>query len=279
MANLTNTQRIGALVPATNPVVEPDFYRVVPPEITVHFERMWNGVWGSQPEVPPYGSGDGSGHRLSMSSGEANEIDWALFGFDANKMNDDVARGASSLSNIGPDVLVYACTSGTWHKGYMAYDQRMAEIMQEASGIPSITAVTSCISAMRYMGSRKLSIAGPYRNYHLRNRLKPLMEEAGFEVLSADGEPWMQDSMNPREIDAEPPQTIIDFVPTVAEEEADTIFLPGTAWRALDAAEELEQKLGKTVITVNQATIWLALRRLCWTKPVPGYGSLLRNLQ
>ena len=53
MANLTNTQRIGALVPATNPVVEPDFYRVVPPEITVHFERMWNGTWGSQPEAPP----------------------------------------------------------------------------------------------------------------------------------------------------------------------------------------------------------------------------------
>ena len=36
MTNLTETQRIGALVPATNPVVEPDFYRVVPPEITVH---------------------------------------------------------------------------------------------------------------------------------------------------------------------------------------------------------------------------------------------------
>ena len=132
MANLTNTQRIGALVPATNPVVEPDFYRVVPPEITVHFERMWNGTWGSQPEARP----PTAGHKLSMSSGEANEIDWALFGFDVNKMNDDVARGgASSLSNIGPDVLVYACTSGTWHKGYMAFDQRMAEIMEESSGI------------------------------------------------------------------------------------------------------------------------------------------------
>ena len=274
MANLTNTQRIGALVPATNPVVEPDFYRVVPPEITVHFERMWNGTWGSQPEAPA-----DSGHRLAMSSSEANEVDWALFGFDVNKMNDDVARGASSLSNIGPDVLVYACTSGTWHKGYMAFDQRMAEIMEEASGIQSITAVTACIAAMRHMGSRRISIAGPYRNYHLRNRLKPLMEEAGFEVLSADGEPWMQDSMNPREIDAEPPQTIVDFVPTVAEEEADTIFLPGTAWRALDAVEELEQRLGKTVITVNQASIWLALRRLGWTKPIPGYGSLMRNLE
>ena len=89
-------------------MVEPDFYRVVPPEITVHFERMWNGAWGSHPHASTE-----SGHRLSMTSEEANEIDWALFGFDVGKMNEDVARGASALSNIGPDVLVYACTSGT----------------------------------------------------------------------------------------------------------------------------------------------------------------------
>lgn len=274
MADLSNTRRIGALVPATNPVVEPDFYRVVPPEITVHFERMWNGTWGSQPET----SAD-TGHRLGMSSGEANEIDWALFGFDVNKMNDDVARGASSLSNIGPDLLVYACTSGTWHKGYMAFDQWMADTMEGASGVPSITAVTSCIAAMRHMGSRRLSIAGPYRNYHLRNRLTPLMEEAGFEVLTAEGEPWMQDSMNPREIDAEAPQTIVDFAISVAHEDADTVFLPGTAWRALDAAEELEQRLGKTVVTVNQATIWLALKQLGWKEPIEGFGSLLRSFE
>ena len=275
MANLTNTHRIGALVPATNPVVEPDFYRVVPPEITVHFERMWNGTWGSQPETNTE-----TGHRLSMTSNEADEVDWALFGFDVGKMNDDVARGASALSNIGvptswstpaPRVRGIRAiwpTIGGWRKSW-----------RQPSGVQSITAVTSCIAAMRHMGSRRLSIAGPYRNFHLRNRLKPLMEEAGFEVLSADGEPWMQDSMNPREIDAEPPQIIIDFVPTVVHEEADTIFLPGTAWRALDAAEELEQKLGKTVITVNQATIWMALRRLGWSKPIDGYGSLLRDLE
>ena len=274
MANLTNTHRIGALVPATNPVVEPDFYRVVPPEITVHFERMWNGAWGSQPEMST-----ASGHRLNMTSAEANEVDTALFGFDVARMNEDVSRGASALSNIGPDVLAYACTSGTWHKGYLAYDRMIAGIMEEASGVQSITAVASCIAAMRHLDSRKLSIAGPYRNFHLRNRLKPLMEEAGFEVLSADGAPWMEDSMNPREIDMDPPQAIVDFALTVAKDEADTIFLPGTAWRALDAVEELEQRLGKTVISVNQATIWMALRRVGWTKPIDSYGSLLRKLE
>ena len=80
------------------------------------------------------------------------------------------------------------------------------------------------------------------------------------------------------EIEEETVQTIIDFVPTVVKDEADTIFLPGTAWRGLDAVEPLEQQLGKTVISVNQATIWLALRRIGWTEPILGFGSLLRKL-
>lgn len=270
---MTSGKRIGALLPATNPVVEPDFYRVIPEQVTVHFERMWNGRWGGQPGIP-----DDEAYRVNMSSNEADEVDWALFGFNATKMNEDVVRGARSLANINPDVLVYACTSGTWHKGNLAYDQEMAETMRAASGVPAITAVGSCLEAMSFMGARSISIAGPYRNFHLRNRLKPFLEEAGFQVVSADGEPWMQESMNPLEIEAEDSAVIANFVPTVVKDEADTVFLPGTAWRALDAVEELEQELGKTVITVNQATIWLALRYIGWKEPIEGYGKLLRRL-
>ncbi len=271
---MARTKRIGALLPATNPVVEPDFYRVIPGGVTVHFERMWNGRWGGQP-----GATEDEQYLVNMSSEEANTVDWALFGFDVSKMNDDVVRGARSLANIGPDLLVYACTSGTWHRGNLDFDRKMSETMQAASGVGAITAVGSCLEAMRFMGTQAISVAGPYRNFHLRNRLKPLLEEAGFAVVSADGEPWMQDSMNPMEIEEQDPQVIVDFVPTVVKEEADTVFLPGTAWRALDAVEELEQKLGKLVITVNQATIWLALRKVGWTQPIHGYGRLLRNLE
>ena len=70
MVDLTNTRRIGALVPATNPVVEPDFYRVVPPEITVHFERMWNGAWGSQPDTSTE-SGNGESGNGESGNGES----------------------------------------------------------------------------------------------------------------------------------------------------------------------------------------------------------------
>ena len=265
-------KRIGALLPATNPVVEPDFYTVIPRDITIHFERMWNGRWGNQPEK----AGD-EAYKANMSSEEANTVEWAMFGINQTKMNEDVERSVRSLANVDLDVLAYACTGGTWHRGNLAYGRQIAEEMHRVSGVPAITAVGSCLEAMRYMGTRRISVAGPYRNYHLQNRLKPLLEEAGFEVVSAEGEPWMQDSMNPRDIDVQEPQVIADFVPTVVKEEADTVFLPGTAWRALEAVDALEQVLGKTVITVNQATIWKALREVGWTEPIEGYGSLLRN--
>lgn len=273
---MAKLKRIGAIIPATNPVVEMDFYTAIPLStgISVHFERMYNGQWANQPPKP-----EEAAYRVKMSQEEMTKTNWVMFGINQTMMNADVERSARSLANIHPDVIAYACTGGTWHQGNLAYDRQMAELIHQSSGgVPSVTAVGSCIEAMRAMGTRRISVAGPYRNHHLQTRLKPLLEEAGFEVVSVAGEPWMQQSVNPAEIDEQDPQVIIDFALTVARPEADTVFLPGTAWRALEAAEELERRLKKTVITVNQATLWNALRTIGATKPIPGYGKLLRNI-
>jgi maleate isomerase len=49
-------------------------------------------------------------------------------------------------------------------------------------------------------------------------------------------------------------------------------------WRALEAAGELERRLGIPVVTANQATIWATLRALGVNQPIPGFGSLLEKL-
>ncbi len=38
---MARPKRIGALVPSTNQVVEPDFNMMAPKGVTVHAERMW----------------------------------------------------------------------------------------------------------------------------------------------------------------------------------------------------------------------------------------------
>ena len=88
----------------------------------------------------------------------------------------------------------------------------------------------------------------------------------------------MQTSLDPADIGDQDPEVILDFVPRVVHPEADGVFISCTAWRALEVVEELEQRLGKPVVTSNQATIWLALKRLGITTPIKGYGRLLETL-
>ena len=150
-------------------------------------------------------------------------------------------------------------------------------MIQRITDLPAITAVGSSVEALRYVGARRISIAGPYGNRLLREQLKPLLERLGFQVVSADGEPEMQHRTRSVVIGNQDPQMIADFVPRVVKPEADTVFLPGTAWRAMEVVDELERKLGKTVIAVNQATIWNALGKLGWRQSIEGYGQLLRT--
>ncbi len=67
---MTSAKGTGALLPGTNPVVEPDFYSVLPDQVTVHSERMWNGRWAGQPGIQ-----DDEEYRVNMGSKEADEID------------------------------------------------------------------------------------------------------------------------------------------------------------------------------------------------------------
>ena len=57
--------------------------------------------------------------------------------------------------------------------------------------------------------------------------------------------------------------------------EADALLCSCTAWRSLEAADRIEQQLGKPVITSNQATIWAAFRAIGLERRFRGYGQLL----
>ena len=56
--------------------------------------------------------------------------------------------------------------------------------------------------------------------------------------------------------------------------EADALFLSCTALRALGCVERLEDRIGKPVITSNQAMIWRCLRLAGINDPIQGYGRI-----
>ena len=58
--------------------------------------------------------------------------------------------------------------------------------------------------------------------------------------------------------------------------DAEGLFVSCTALRAAEVAERIEEAIGRPVVTSNQASVWRCLRLLGLTRPLPGYGRLLR---
>ena len=239
--------RIGILVPSTNQVVEPDFMALVPPGVTFHTERLWNVS-----RTPP-GGGDGTYLQT---------------------MNNDLERGVASLTSANLDILVYACTSGTYHRGNIEYNNLITKKIEHLSGLVAITAVTASIEALSSISPGNISIIGPYGQELLTKRLTPLLESQGFSVIDARGESSMLQRTHDSVIGDQDPELIYDFVINSVHPKTDTIFLPGTAWRTLEIVHRLEEHLQRRVISVNQATIWSTFKKLGVRTIGAGFGSL-----
>ena len=244
---MARLKRIGLITPAVNLAIEPDFYSVAPKGVAVHAERMLT-------------------YESKQKGGDSHELD---------KANEDVERAARYLRGIDLDLIAYACTAGTFHTGRWEHDEELGTLIQKASGVPCITALHASVEALNRVKAKKISIVGPYGD-QLLARLTSLLEKKGFEVLSAEGEPTMKQRINAAVISNQDPEVILNFVPKAINAASDTVYLPGSAWRALEVVDELEKKTGKTVVTVNQGIIWLALRRVGVSEPINGFGKLLK---
>ena len=80
-------------------------------------------------------------------------------------------------------------------------------------------------------------------------------------------------------------EDIVRVAPTFMEEfalsldrpDADAIFISCGALRVLDIIEDLEQRVGKPVVTSNQALVWDVLRLAGIEDRFEGYGRLFRD--
>ena len=233
-------KRIGLMVPSTNTTCEPDFYRTVPPEITVHAQRMWL-------------TNDGEG---------AASVD---------RMNEDTKRGAEYLKTAQVDVVVYGCTTGSFYKG-PAYDAELLEMISETAGVPAVGMSPAVAEALRSLGAQRISVATPYPDW-INDQLRAYYETLGFEVLNVDGDPTVAGSGHQVAND-QAPETVLEFAASVCLPEADALFCSCAAWRTMEIVEELEERIGRPVVASNQAAIWATLKELGVTSPATGLGTL-----
>jgi maleate cis-trans isomerase len=152
----------------------------------------------------------------------------------------------------------------------------MLQVIEREAGVPAVATSPSVVDALRFFGARRISVATPYPEWNNR-KLRAYLEGMGFDVLNLEAEPTAAQSGN-QGINEQEPTVIAEFASRACHPDADALLCSCTAWRSVEAVDEIERRTGKPVVTSNQASLWSCLRALGVTERITGFGRLLGSL-
>ena len=233
---MTRDFRIGLLVPSSNTTVEPEFYRALPDDVTLHCARMF----------------------LQQITTDSIE-----------RTAEDVERESRGLASADVDVVVLGATAPSFIKG-LGYDREMCARIEKACGKPAITTSSALIDALRLLGIRRISLGSAYTE-KVNNICSNFLRGNELEVVAMDGL-GMEDNLAVGRL---PSATAYDMGRSIDRPECEAIVLACTNWRSMEILDRLERDLGKPVLSTTQVSIWAALQKIGYPNPITGYGTLL----
>jgi len=232
--------KIGLIVPSTNTVNEPEFNMMAPHGVSIHSARI-------------------------MLLGKATEESYI-------KMGEETSRAAAELGTAEVDVIAWGCTSGS----VVVPREQLESHIVEASGIQAVTTIGAVLAALDALGAKRIALGTPYVDFVNQAEVK-FLEDAGYAVTSMYGLELGETQEERRGIGRVPPESLFRLVRYIDRPEADIIFLSCTNLATVEMIAELEQEVGKPVVTSNQATFWHSLRTAGLRDKIEGFGSLLEE--
>ncbi|HJV82373.1 maleate cis-trans isomerase family protein [Noviherbaspirillum sp.] len=236
---MTRIGRIGLLAPSSNTTIEPEFYRALPPDVTLHTARLY----------------------LTQIATDSIE-----------NVVRDLETQACNLASADVDVIVLGATAPSLIKG-VGYDREVIQRIEKATGKRATTASTALLEALHHVDAKKIVLGSAFDD-KVNGIARNFLEANGFQVLDAQGL-GLVDNLVVGRLDA---STARDLARRIDRPDAQAIALACTNWKSMEVIDALEQELGKPVISTTQACIWAALRIIGRTEGIPGYGRLLREL-
>lgn len=225
----TNTdrrwRRVGIVVPSTNSMVETDFWRHAPDNVTVHAARMF----------------------LEETTAE-----------DERRMISEFLPSAvRDLSTVRPDVVVFACTSAGAVLGTHGEQELIAQI-HDAVGAPVVSTNDAVARALMRRGVKRPAVVTPYIP-ELTEKIVSGLAHHGIEGRDAVG----MGIVDPFDIVLVGPRDIIAFVREHVDlDRVDGIFVSCTNFQGFDAIEALKTWSGLPVVSSNQAALEQAVLEL-----------------
>ena len=218
--------RIGVVVPFSNTNLEPDLMLLRPPGVSLHFARA-------------------GGYDLDKIPDSKQMGDFALASLD------DVI---SSLTAARPDLILYGCTSATLSHG-PKFDRKFAARIESKAQVPAVTAAGALVESLQGKNINRIAFGSPYVEQLNRDAITFLsaceIETVSQAYVGSELGNYGQSELTPKQV--------FDLGIRADSPQAQALVLSCTDMRAVEAIDELESKIGKPVITSNQALMQSAV--------------------
>ncbi|MDS2173221.1 maleate cis-trans isomerase [Nesterenkonia sp. CL21] len=181
-----------------------------------------------------------------------------------------LAEGAQRLLAEHPvEALMWACTSGSFVYGFDgAHDQ--TRTLEQAAGVPTSSTSLAYLHALQTLGVRRVAVAASYPA-DLAEHFQDLLGRAGVDVVAFAS----HGIFTAAEVGLMGREDVVAMIRAVDVPQAEAMLVPDTAMHSLRWIPDLEESLGKPVLTANQVTVWEGLRLTGRPMPVlPQLGCL-----
>lgn len=179
-----------------------------------------------------------------------------------------LADGVEELRLAGADSVVWACTSGSFVYGWDGAHEQVRTLAL-AAGLPASSTSFAFAHAITALGAERVAVAATYPE-DVTGYFTDFLKASGAEVVSdrASG------IITAAEVGTWGRDEVLELARAGDHPDAEVVLLPDTALHTAAYLPELEETLGKPVLTANQVTVWEGLRlaeRQAWA---PKLGTL-----
>jgi maleate isomerase len=238
--------RFGVVGPSTNTIVEPDYYMMAPPGVTLHYSRIYIA--------------------------DQNMDDDARFEQLMEQIRASIEVAVRDVMTCEPTSIIMGMSSETFwggKEGNLAFTERLR---QWAGGLQVTTGADACNAALRVFKARRLGIVTPYQPVG-DNQVRKYFTECGYDIVALRGLKCPT-AVSIAHVDEDQLRSAILEVNT---SDVEAIVQCGTNLSMVRLADEAERWLKKPVVAINAATLWHALRSHGINDQARGFGTLLRE--
>jgi maleate isomerase len=194
---------------------------------------------------------------------------------ELKKMDIDSDRCALELSDARCDVMAYACLVAIMCQGpgyHLESEQRLAKtVAGNKAPAPIVSSAGALVDAIKELGFKKVAIITPYMK-SLTQQVIDYIEDAGIKVTDSIS---LEVSDN-LEVGRLNPLNLLEHAQRLDISDADAVVLSACVQMpSLAAIQQVEDMLGKPVLSAATATVYRILKKLELAPVVPNAGYLL----